>query len=200
MSKDLTRQAAGCVGSVLRNALFLFSHLLSLFLPFQGPPGPYGNPGPPGPPGAKVSTISEICRCDYGVAMGWASLGVFPRSSWWSTLRVFVENSLLDYRYPGFSLHPLCTGAGSAIQSSAFSLWLERWQLGPGALEVGAGRKAAWTLSLGRAVTLSLDLECLIRTEDLPWGGVAALNRGGVGRWKFGRWLVVVGRMGWGPG
>lgn len=42
---------SGCIGSVLRNALFISF----LFLFFQGPPGPYGNPGPPGPPGAKVS-------------------------------------------------------------------------------------------------------------------------------------------------
>lgn len=95
---------------------------------------------------------------------------------------------------PCTSLH----GGWLCRTKQCFSLWLERWQLGPRALEVGASRKAAWRFT-GRALTLSLDLECLVRTEDLPWGGVAALKGRGLGRGKFRR-LVTVGRMGWGPG
>lgn len=42
------------------------------------------------------------------------------RSSWWSTLRVFVENSLLDCRYFSFSLHP--SARGLALQNKAVHL------------------------------------------------------------------------------
>lgn len=84
------------------------------------------------------------------VGRQWASLGVSPRSSWWSTLRVFVEDSLPDCRYLVSPCTPLCS------TKQRFSLWLERWQLGPGALEVGADRRAAWALFAGRALTLSV--------------------------------------------
>lgn len=55
------------------------------------------------------------------VGRQWASLGVSPRSSWWSTLRVFVEDSLPDCRYLVSPCTPLCTGAGSAVQSNALA-------------------------------------------------------------------------------